>query len=198
MEMLVGFGLTAGATAFGFWRAHRTAREEGKEIRSQVEPIVQEVSGPPGKPGMREMLHGVMQDLKVIGEDAREAKESATNSARHSAAFHTDMQSMEGRLSDRIEESDAKQAKEIGMLTGRVDGLDNRVLALEGLGREVFDLRGRIETVGGMRKKDLELSDAATGAGETPPEGGPGSARATRPDSPPPTAQPKTLSKGRG
>lgn len=195
MEALMGFGLTAGGALFGAWRASRTFREEG---RAQVEPILQEVSGPPGEPGMRAMLKEAAARLSVIGEDAREAKESANNSARHAAAFHADIQSMEGRLSERIEESDAKQAKEIGRLTGRVDGLDSRIAALEGLGKEVFDLRGRIETVGGMRKKDLELSGAATGAAETPTEGGPGSARATRPDSPPPPAQPKTLSKGNG
>jgi polyhydroxyalkanoate synthesis regulator phasin len=187
MEILIGAGAVAGATAFGFYRAHRTAREEGERSRAQIAPIAMEVSGPEGEPGLREILNS-------IAEDAREAKESAANTAKHSAAFHTDIKEMEERLSERIEASDANQAREIGLLTGRVDALDSRVTALEGIGQAVTDLRARIETTKSLRRTDLELSDAATGVGATTTEGGPASARADRPENPPPPPQHGTLS----
>jgi hypothetical protein len=165
MEALIGFGLIAGAALFGFYRAHQTARQEGKAARDQTEPIVQEVVGPPGEPGVREML-------RAIGDDARDAKDAAVQAAAGGARMEV----------------------EVGALSVRVESIEHRVTALEGTAREVTDLRARVETVGALRASDRKKSDAATGVGATTTEGGPASARADRPENPPPPPQHGTLS----
>ncbi|HKQ02667.1 MAG TPA: hypothetical protein VJ735_20280 [Actinomycetes bacterium] len=191
MELLIGFGLVGGSSIYGLWSARRAAREAraaSERHVQQIEPIVQEVTGPDGEPGVREML-------KAIGQDAREAKVSADRSADQGLLLHRDLQSLEGRLSSRMDESDRRLTREVGVLTGRVESVEKRIDGVEAVRREVRDIKATVRTVGAMRSSDMKAAeDGTVDAGGAATEAGPTtSAGADRRDSPQPPPRPPIL-----